>query len=392
LASDHDRVPDADDTESVGGDEDWPVAEQYRVAPQARARSGTSTGDMLVEERPGPERRRLPAPWPGVLIAIACAVAALIVVGVLLGMRDDEPSTTAMPPARTSPAPAKHPPKSRPADRNPALIDVSRRPLVRAREQLERAGLRVKVRRIASKRPRNEVLSQSPRAGERVASRAVVVLTVSRGTVAAPKPASVAVPDVVGLSASDAVVALRDAGLQARIALVPSSASVGVVLRQSPAAGASSFRDAVIRLDVAKIRSAPTVVKVDVPDLVGAAVDAARSQLHALGLVPSVTQVPSEQPAGTVVRQTPHPGARVRKGAAVRVEVSAGTQTIDLPDVTGMDEESARSQLEDAGFQVRIVEQPTSDPSADGVVLTERPTPGSAPRGSVVILTVGRLS
>lgn len=216
----------------------------------------------------------------------------------------------------------------------------------------------MRVRRIASKRPRNEVLSQAPRAGERVASGAVVVLTVSRGTVAAPKPASVGVPDVVGLSASDAVVALRDAGLRARISLVPSSAGAGTVLGQSPAAGASSSRDALVRIDV--------------------------------GLVPYVAQVPSEQPAGTVVRQTLRPGARLSKGAAMRLEVSAG-QTVDLPDVSGMDEESARSQLEDAGFEVRIVEQPTRDPSEDGVVLTERPSPGSAPKGSVVTLTVGRL-
>jgi serine/threonine-protein kinase len=132
-------------------------------------------------------------------------------------------------------------------------------------------------------------------------------------------------------------------------------------------------------------------VKVDVPNLVGASVAAARSQLRALGLVASVTRIPSEQPTGTVVRQTPRPAARLSKGATVRLEVSSGAQTVDLPDVTGLDEESARSQLEDAGFEVRIVERPTSDPAEDGVVLTERPAPGSAAQGSVVTLTVGRL-
>jgi beta-lactam-binding protein with PASTA domain len=393
LASDRDPVPDADDTVTVGGDEGWPVAEQYRVVPDTGARSGSTAGTtILVEGAPAPERRRLPVGWPGVLIASVCLAAALIVLGVLLGMRagDDEPATTAAPPARTSPAPAK-PRTSRPAAVNPVLVDVAGDPLVRARARLERAGLRVRVRRIESKRPRDEVLSQAPRAGGRVASGAVVVLTVARGTVAAPKPARVSVPGVVGLSASDAVVALRDAGLQSRISLVPSSASAGTVLRQTPAAGAAASRDAVVRLDVARIRRAPKVVKVDVPNLVGASVAAARSQLRALGLVASVTRIPSEQPTGTVVRQTPRPAARLSKGATVRLEVSSGAQTVDLPDVTGLDEESARSQLEDAGFEVRIVERPTSDPAEDGVVLTERPAPGSAAQGSVVTLTVGRL-
>jgi beta-lactam-binding protein with PASTA domain len=392
LASDRDPVPDADDTVNVGGDEGWPVAEQYRLVRGTGARSAPTAGTTtIVEDAPDPERRRLPVGWPGVLIASVCVAAALVVLGVLLGMRagDDEPATTAAPPARTSPAPAK-PRTSRPAG-TPVVADVAGDPLVRARARLEDAGLRVRVRRIESKRPRDEVLSQAPRAGGKVASGAVVVLTVSRGTVAAPKPVRVSVPGVVGLSASDAVVALRDAGLQSRISLVPSSASAGIVLRQSPAPGAAVSRDAVVRLDVARIRPAPKIVKLDVPNLVGASVAAARSQLRALGLVPSITRISSEQPTGTVVRQTPLPGARLSKGAAVRLEVSSGAQTVDLPDVTGLDEESARSQLEDAGFEVRIVEQPTSDPADDGVVLTERPAPGSAPQGSVVTLTVGRL-
>jgi eukaryotic-like serine/threonine-protein kinase len=76
----------------------------------------------------------------------------------------------------------------------------------------------------------------------------------------------------------------------------------------------------------------------------------------------------------------------------VRLEVSAGAPTVDLPDVTGLDEESARSQLADAGFEARIVEQPTSDPAEDGIVLTERPARGGAAQGGVVTVTVGRLS
>jgi serine/threonine-protein kinase len=318
----------------------------------------------------------------------------LIAIGVLRGIRDDDGGRTAAAAAPLAPsqAPNKPSPKSRPTAGNRALGDVSGEPLVQARARLERAGLRVRVRRIESKRPRDEVLRQAPRAGVSVASGAVVVLTVSRGSVAAPKPASISVPGVVGLSASDAVVALRDAGLQARISLVPSTASAGMVLSQSPAAGGSFSRNGVVRLGVAKTRPTPELVKADVPNLVGASVATARSQLRALGLVPSVTRIPSELPAGTVVRQTPRPGARLSKGAAVQLDVSAGTQTVDLPDVIGLDEESARSQLDDAGFEVRIVEQPTSDPAEDGVVLTEQPAPGSAAQGSVVTLRVGRLS
>jgi beta-lactam-binding protein with PASTA domain len=206
-----------------------------------------------------------------------------------------------------------------------------------------------------------------------------------------PSPAAVEVPGVVGLSASDAVVAIRDAGLEAMIHLVESSTPAGTVLRQSPAEGASAPRGSSIRLEVAKSRPTPPV-RIDVPDVVGANVAEARRQLRSLGLAVTVVQVRSDEPAGTVVRQSPHAGAELRKGAAVRLAVSTGPQTVDVPDVTGLDEDSARSELEGAGFEVRVIDQETTDPTEDGVVLAQEPAGGTATEGSVVTLTVGRLA
>jgi eukaryotic-like serine/threonine-protein kinase len=118
----------------------------------------------------------------------------------------------------------------------------------------------------------------------------------------------------------------------------------------------------------------------------------ARRQLRSLGLTVTVVQVRSDEPAGTVVRQSPRAGAELRKGATVRLAVSTGPRTVDVPDVTGLDEGSARSELEGAGFEVRVVDQETTDPTEDGVVLTQEPAGGTAASGSVVTLTVGRLA
>jgi beta-lactam-binding protein with PASTA domain len=395
VAPEHDDEPAADDTVVVPADdvaqagEDWPVAEQYRVEPETT--SGARETVVLTQDRqPAPPRRFPPPVGPGALLAIAGAVAALILIALLvqLGRGDDaatEPPTTVTTTTPTSPV-ATTP--STAADIS--VDDVEGLPLARARAQLEKDGLRVQVERTPSSRPRDEVLSQAPEADRKVAKGDVVTLVVSAGS-KKPSPAAVEVPGVVGLSASDAVVTIRDAGFEAKIKLVESSDPAGAVLRQSPAEGTSAARGSTIRLDVAENRPTPPV-RVDVPDVVGGTVADARRQLRSLGLTVTVVQVRSDEPAGTVVRQSPRAGAALRKGAAVRLAVSTGPQTLDVPNVTGLDEGSARSELEGAGFAVRVVDQATTDPSEDGVVLAQEPAGETATEGSVVTLTVGRLA
>jgi beta-lactam-binding protein with PASTA domain len=395
VAPEHENEPAADETvvlpadEVTQTDEDWPVADQYRVEPGST--SATRETVLLTQDvQPAPRRRFPPPVGPGVLLAIAGAVAALILIALLvqLGRGDGaatEPSTTVTPttptrPVGTTPSPAGE----------VSVDDVEGLPLARARAALERSGLRVKVERTPSPRPRDEVLRQAPKAETEVAKGDVVTLVVSSSS-KKPSPAAVEVPGVVGLSASDAVVAIRDAGLEAVIHLVVSSTPAGTVLRQSPAEGASAPRGSSIRLEVAKSRPTPPV-RIDVPEVVGGNVAEARRQLRSLGLTVTVVQVRSGEPAGTVVRQSPHAGAELRKGAAVRLAVSTGPQTVDVPDVTGLDEDSARSELEGAGFEVRIIDQETTDPTEDGVVLAQEPAGGTATEGSVVTLTVGRLA
>jgi beta-lactam-binding protein with PASTA domain len=396
VAPAHEDESAADDTVVVPADEvtqageEWPVAEQYRVEPGSTSAT-RETVVLTQDRRPAPPRRFPPPVGPGALLAIAGAVAALILIALLvqLGRGDGaatEPTTTVTTTTPTSPGATTPSTAGR-----ISVDDVEGLPLDRARVELERSGLRVKVERTPSTLPRDEVLSQAPKAKTQVAKGDVVTLVVSSGS-KKPSPAALEVPGVVGLSASDAVVAIRDAGLEARIHLVESSTPAGTVLRQSPAEGASAPRGSSIRLDVAKSRPIAPAARIEVPDLVGGSVADARQQLRSLGLTVTVVQVRSDEPAGTVVRQSPRAGAELRKGATVRLAVSTGPQTVDVPDVTGLDEDSARSELESAGFEVRVVDQETADPTEDGVVLAQEPAGGTAVEGSVVTLTVGRLA
>jgi serine/threonine-protein kinase len=326
-----------------------------------------------------------------VLLAIAGAVAAVILIALLVQLGRGDEATTQPPTTPTTTTPTSPGATTPSASGSVVVDDVEGLPLARARAQLEKDGLRVKVEHSPSNRPRDEVLSQAPEADTKLAKGDLVVLVVSGGAKKPSTAASVEVPGVVGLSASDAVVAIRDAGFEAKIHLVESSAPAGTVLRQSPAEGTSAARGSTIRVDVAKSRPAPPV-RIDVPDVVGGTVSDARRQLRSLGLTVTVVKVGSGEPAGTVVRQSPRAGAGLREGGTVRLEVSTGPRTVDVPDVTGLAEDSARSELEAAGFEVRVVDQETTDPAEDGIVLAQEPAGGTATEGSVVTLTVGRIA
>ena len=108
--------------------------------------------------------------------------------------------------------------------------DVTDQPLEQAKATLEGQGFKVAVDRAESDEPRNEVLSQTPEAGQAVAEGTQVTLSVSDG----PEE----VPDVVGLEQAEAEQRIRDAGFNPVIREDNTSTEPkGTVVDQSPAGG-----------------------------------------------------------------------------------------------------------------------------------------------------------
>ena len=212
--------------EITQADEQWPVSDLYYIDSDEAAAADTASDDsasatVVTTSVDGAVRRRFPPDVGvgGILAAVAAAVA-LVFGGALLGLNDDEPTATAQGP--TSPtsttSPAESTPASAvalPATAKVELADVEGMSLAEARDQLERQGLKVRVTRSASERPRGEVLGQAPAAGSRVDEDTVVALTASRGTGSGEQPAEgvVEVPGVVGLSASE-IASLRAADVE----------------------------------------------------------------------------------------------------------------------------------------------------------------------------------
>jgi beta-lactam-binding protein with PASTA domain len=403
IISDGNRRASPD--EVTQADEQWPVSDLYYVDSETPAAPDTVDDDsanatlVVTTSGEGTMPRRFP-PDVGVggMLAAVAVVVALVFGAVLLGMNDDEPTATAQgprsptstgSPAESTPAPTPAPPTTAKVE----LVDVEGMSLTEARQALKRQGLKVRVTRSASERPRGEILSQAPPAGSRIDERTVVVLAASQGTGSREQPTegAVRVPGLVGLSASHAVAELREAGLEARVRQVASSQRQGTVVDQTPSQGTEVADGSAVELEVARPRAA-AIERIEVPDVIGSAAASARSALRAAGLKVTTTGVVSQEPSGTVVSQSPRAGADVRKGSRVLLTVSTGPATIEVPDVTGLDEAAARNELERAGFAVRVTDEPTTDPAQDGVVIGQTPTGGSgAQDDDAVTIVVGRL-
>ena len=278
-------------------------------------------------------------------------------------------------------------------------------PVTKAVKKLKAAGLGWNQRVVFASAPLGHVTAQRPAAGAAVKKGSTVALTVSRG------PQRVAVPNVVGRRRDDAIARLRSAGLHAAVFSVPSRTPRGFVVAQSPQASSKARKGSRVRINVSQgaPTTAPTTTtsggttpttttaaSAKVPRVVGLSQTAAQRKLHAAGFRVRTTYVASSKPSGTVVAQRPAPGTTLRRGAAVRINVSVGPNpqaTKAVPDVTGEDEATARSDLEAAGFRVTVVDEPTTDENEDGIVVDEDPAAGTrVPAGSLVTIYVGRFS
>ena len=194
----------------------------------------------------------------------------------------------------------------------------------------------------------------------------------------------VGVPNVVGIERDLAVQQIEDAELEALVEEQPSTeVEQGIVIEQSPAGGQPD-REGRHRHD----RGLDGPREVEVPALAGRTYGEAVDILEELGLEPRRVDVFSQQPVGVVASLDPKAGTLVDEGSVVTVRVSKGSQQIPVPDVLEQSEDSARSELEAAGFQVEVVEAPSTSTPV-GLVSAQSPDPGvEATRGSTVQITI----
>ena len=218
-----------------------------------------------------------------------------------------------------------------------------------AQEELRKYDLGIK--RASAEEPSNEyakgeIKSQDPGEGEKVEKNSTVTVVISSGEAAE----KVQVPNVVDRSEADAERMLQDAGLKVTHGEAQYSDSIaeGNVISSNPVAGTEVDEGTSVTIVVSLGKES-----VKVPDIRNKSAADAEAALAAQGLTGSASQDYSDSvAAGSVISQSPEPGASVEKGSTVSYVVSLGprTQTVEVPDVLKSYPDVAQKLMSEAGL------------------------------------------
>ncbi|MEJ8668986.1 MULTISPECIES: Stk1 family PASTA domain-containing Ser/Thr kinase [unclassified Streptomyces] len=131
----------------------------------------------------------------------------------------------------------------------------------------------------------------------------------------------------------------------------------------------------------------------EVPPLLSKTEAQARDRLEDSGLdVGKVERAFSDTvKRGTVISTDPDTGARIRHNDSVSLVISAGPETVKVPDLEGYRLDKARTVLKDSGLEPGMETREFSDDIARGSVISADPGTGTKVRsGSAVALTVSK--
>ncbi|MEU9520318.1 Stk1 family PASTA domain-containing Ser/Thr kinase [Streptomyces sp. NPDC048224] len=224
---------------------------------------------------------------------------------------------------------------------------------------------------------KGSICSQDPGQGIEVDKDSPVNVVVSTG---APK---IEIPDVEGLTFSEAEATLKDKGFEVEKQSEESTQTPDTVLTQNPKSGASREKGSTVTLTVAKETS-----QVTVPDLSGMKPEDARQRLEEKGFVLG-TQEEAESTAqaeGTIFEQTPPGGSDADRGSTINVKIAKAPaeEKIAMPKVTQMTVAQAKQVLAQNGLQLDRVQGGGDD---NAVVVASNPVEGQeVKKGDKVIL------
>lgn len=196
----------------------------------------------------------------------------------------------------------------------PSIVNLS---VDDARRKLAALGLTLNVGQQTENNaiPANAIASQSPDPGSTVAPNSAVTVVVSTG------PATVTVPNVVGMDPDAAQAALTNAGFQVQLAYnVDATNASGKVAIETPDAGSKAKKGDAVKIFVS--------VPGSVPDVTGMNVDEAKRALIAAGYKIGNIAYTQESPVqeGQVVRTEPEANTPTNPGESVNITVMRAGQ------------------------------------------------------------------
>jgi serine/threonine-protein kinase len=130
----------------------------------------------------------------------------------------------------------------------------------------------------------------------------------------------------------------------------------------------------------------PEVLVGIVPDLIHDSVSQAEAEVAGRWSLTVLEEASDSVDEGLVIRQEPVPGLELALGETVTIVLSSGPDLVFIPDVRALHADDAQAQLEDLGFFVERVQEPSVD-YAEGTVIRTEPS-DAAPFGSTVAMYV----
>jgi eukaryotic-like serine/threonine-protein kinase len=186
----------------------------------------------------------------------------------------------------------------------------------------------------------------------------------------------VTVPRVAGQTLQVATQTLKNDNLNVGATSSKKSANVvkGEVISSAPVAGTKVAKNG--RVDLV-ISAGPTVVKVNVPSVLGQQFTAATAAITNAGLSYKANYVTSTKPPGTVLKQNPAGGTSVPSTTIVKLTVVESQSSAQVPNVVGLSQTSAGSQITGANLTVGTQTTACSQQVSTGNVASQSPAAGT---------------
>ena len=196
----------------------------------------------------------------------------------------------------------------------------------------------------------------------------------------------VSLPNVLGLSAEEAILTLENLGFKVKsYSQIVSGVPVNSITAQSPEAGAVVRQGRSISLGI------NSSGEIEVPLLINSTQEQAKIILAALGLeLGEVSFTFSDIPQGQVISQVPEQTTKVTLNTKVSAVISRGPNvpTVAIPEVRGLNIDSAIQRLKSLGF-TNIDTVPSSISSDKPQTVTQQSPPAKESVPSSTRITLG---
>ena len=195
------------------------------------------------------------------------------------------------------------------------------------------------------------------------------------------------VPDVSGKTLEQATEELTEVGysIGETSEVYSDTVEAGLVVSTDPAAGKTAEKGSRIAITLSKGKE-----QVAVPDVAGSNEDSAKEALSSAGLKAKAgsSEYSDDVKKGRVIRTEPAAGEKVDKGSEVTYVLSKGADTKEVPWVTGQTQDTAYTNLENAGFSVNIVEDYSDDVDEDLVIWQDPAGETKQKKGTTITICV----